>query len=386
MRQVSYKPINAEYLAAIKEVVRISDRKHNAWDKVKEFIAKAERLQPQQVKNDCKFPSPTGHPIASRETDTFIIVRGEDGQMRPLDGTAIDKTDADGLLPTVPARPFQPILRYELRETEHNDVQTLYGLFEHYEDCYRFICEFDYFDIEIGKTVRDTLNDSLSRAQPQVAGGDEQLYRFYNVNTSQELIKIQSEHIERLQDKLSKAENGIPQQEKNLAQYDNGNPTPWDALCELGDSSSFDDAKRNALECLIRSAMTAPLPQPEAAKVALDLDSAREVFENWLTAGGNYPHLKHKSFGGQYLHEEAAMKWDGFKAGYCALQTPASDGVSYAKLLDKTISKYQDEIDWLESIERTKFGDESLRSYKVFLKDLDALKQSTAKDTPHDTK
>lgn len=48
----------------------------------------------------------------------------------------------------------------------------------------------------------------------------------------------------------------------------------------------------------------------------VDLDNAREVFEKWITANGYYPHLKHKSFGGNYLHEEVAMKWDGFRAGY----------------------------------------------------------------------
>ena len=48
----------------------------------------------------------------------------------------------------------------------------------------------------------------------------------------------------------------------------------------------------------------------------VDLDNAREVFEKWITANGDYPHLKHKSFGGNYLHEEVAMKWDGFRAGY----------------------------------------------------------------------
>lgn len=58
--------------------------------------------------------------------------------------------------------------------------------------------------------------------------------------------------------------------------------------------------------------------QQQPANAEIDLDNAREVFENWLTGNGNYPHLKHKSFGGQYLHEEAAMKWDGFKAGYYA--------------------------------------------------------------------
>lgn len=60
------------------------------------------------------------------------------------------------------------------------------------------------------------------------------------------------------------------------------------------------------------------LAQQQPVNAVLDLDNAREVFENWLTGNGNYPHLKHKSFGGQYLSEEAAMKWDGFKAGYYA--------------------------------------------------------------------
>lgn len=63
----------------------------------------------------------------------------------------------------------------------------------------------------------------------------------------------------------------------------------------------------------------------------VDLDNAREAFENWLTGNGNYPHLKHKSFGGNYLSEEAAMKWDGFKAGYyaqinAAPKTPTGEG------------------------------------------------------------
>lgn len=57
----------------------------------------------------------------------------------------------------------------------------------------------------------------------------------------------------------------------------------------------------------------APIPAPVGD---VDLDNAREVFEKWITANGDYPHLKHKSFGGNYLHEEVAMKWDGFRAGY----------------------------------------------------------------------
>lgn len=49
---------------------------------------------------------------------------------------------------------------------------------------------------------------------------------------------------------------------------------------------------------------------------AVGVDDMRKVFEEWLTGNGNYPHLAHKSFGGNYLNEEAAMKWDGFKRGY----------------------------------------------------------------------
>lgn len=69
----------------------------------------------------------------------------------------------------------------------------------------------------------------------------------------------------------------------------------------------------------------------------VDLDNAREVFEKWITANGDYPHLKHKSFGGNYLHEEAAMKWDGFKAGYYA-QPKQSAPVERIELLENSLS------------------------------------------------
>ena len=46
------------------------------------------------------------------------------------------------------------------------------------------------------------------------------------------------------------------------------------------------------------------------------LECMRDKFEEWLTDNGNYSHLKHKHFGGNYIHEESAMKWDGFKEGY----------------------------------------------------------------------
>lgn len=42
-RTLAQQQPDAEFLAALKEVIHISDRKHNAWDKVKEFIARAER-------------------------------------------------------------------------------------------------------------------------------------------------------------------------------------------------------------------------------------------------------------------------------------------------------------------------------------------------------
>lgn len=47
----------------------------------------------------------------------------------------------------------------------------------------------------------------------------------------------------------------------------------------------------------------------------------REIFENWITGNNDYPHLKHKNFGGSYINEEVAMKWDGFKLGIKTLRT-----------------------------------------------------------------
>lgn len=38
--------------------------------------------------------------------------------------------------------------------------------------------------------------------------------------------------------------------------------------------------------------------------------------------------------------------------------------------IDKLINKYQDEINYLNNIVRTPFGDDSLRTYQVFLKEL----------------
>ncbi len=44
------------------------------------------------------------------------------------------------------------------------------------------------------------------------------------------------------------------------------------------------------------------------------LDLKRDDFEKWLTGNNDYPHLAHKPFGGNYIHEEATMKWSGWRA------------------------------------------------------------------------
>ena len=85
----------------------------------------------------------------------------------------------------------------------------------------------------------------------------------------------------------------------------------WAGLTEGG---SWDETP---CPCGNHPEMTKYVRADKAAPVGdVDLDNAREVFEKWITANGDYPHLKHKSFGGNYLHEEVAMKWDGFRAGY----------------------------------------------------------------------
>lgn len=53
----------------------------------------------------------------------------------------------------------------------------------------------------------------------------------------------------------------------------------------------------------------------QAKAETVDLDAMHDHFEKWMTANGDYPHLIHKHFGGNYLHEETSMKWDGFKQG-----------------------------------------------------------------------
>lgn len=87
-----------------------------------------------------------------------------------------------------------------------------------------------------------------------------------------------------------------------------------DALEELANTRmelSMSDWSR--ICSTIRAALTAQDVNKE-----IDLDNAREVFENWLTGNGNYPHLKYKSFGGVCFCGGAAVGWEGFKAGYYA--------------------------------------------------------------------
>lgn len=93
-------------------------------------------------------------------------------------------------LPTVERHAYRKIIGYELRETESNDVQTLYGLFEMYEDnvC-RFVCEFDYFDIELGKKARDAMIATLAQPASDLVERIGNLRRKIEYNHSNEYSK-----------------------------------------------------------------------------------------------------------------------------------------------------------------------------------------------------
>lgn len=78
----------------------------------------------------------------------------------------------------------------------------------------------------------------------------------------------------------------------------------------------------------IASDVTDKLP-PKGEVMQDDNCIDRDYFEDWLTGYDNYPHLKYKSFGGNYLHEESSMKWDGFKEGFkCALAQQQTDALA----------------------------------------------------------
>lgn len=313
MRQVSYKPINAEYLAAIKEVVRISDRKHNAWDKVKEFIAKAERLQPQQVKNDCKFSSPTGSPIASRETDTVIMVRDADNEpMRPLESIASDKM----------THPLAP------------DTQKLVEVIEYVENALFLYGSRAYYLPEHIELVLEAAKSTIS--QPEVAGGDEPMRDvvYYGVqNTKHHYI--------------GKDKHGFYVFETSqwAGQPYSGYKENWKTELSL---------------------QMKVIPQPEAAKVALDDETADKLLTRHTVN-------------------------DCIEALETALQTPASDGwmtietaPPYTDILMMFMSegKYQkcqvaSYIVWKD--ERI-YSDWKWAPLPTHWMPLTALKQSTAKD------
>lgn len=67
------------------------------------------------------------------------------------------------------------------------------------------------------------------------------------------------------------------------------------------------------------------------------INECRDAFEKWLTADGDYPHLKHKNFGGAYLREESSMKWDGWKTAWNtrqAITAPVVDVEGWERDLD----------------------------------------------------
>ena len=66
---------------------------------------------------------------------------------------------------------------------------------------------------------------------------------------------------------------------------------------------------------IVLDAARAYLQSAQDKAETVDLDAMRDHFEKWMTANGDYPHLIHKHFGGNYLREETSMKWDGFKQG-----------------------------------------------------------------------
>jgi acyl carrier protein phosphodiesterase len=66
---------------------------------------------------------------------------------------------------------------------------------------------------------------------------------------------------------------------------------------------------------IVLDAARAYLQSAQVKAETVDLDAMRDHFEKWMTANGDYPHLIHKHFGGNYLREETSMKWDGFKQG-----------------------------------------------------------------------
>ncbi len=327
MRQVSYKPINAEYLAAIKEVVRISDRKHNAWDKVKEFIAKAERLQPQQVKNDCKFSSPTGSPIASRETDTCIMVRDADNEpMRPLDAPV----DDSGLLPCpfcgeanteVPKNGEAWIHAFE--QVDYMDDSGIKKPNGYYAVACCGGCGVQQCPVAY-PSKEEAIKAWNTRAQPQaVAGGDEPLFGY----------------------EICGKDFFAGTMKNNGGKVDD---IWW--MTDITDYS--DEALQRQIKRVefINRAMnnSVLIPQPEAAKVALD-DVSGNMLDNLIDE------LMNGQYGVPVTSEDAdhfcRLVSHAINELYAirstmksALQTPASDGVldDIVKALNEYYTMYGD--------------------------------------------
>jgi len=84
-------------------------------------------------------------------------------------------------------------------------------------------------------------------------------------------------------------------------------------MCSV--SWAHDDGSQFNEVCSLFNTIRAALQSAQAKAETVDLDAMRDHFEKWMTANGDYPHLIHKHFGGNYLREETSMKWDGFKQG-----------------------------------------------------------------------
>lgn len=97
------------------------------------------------------------------------------------------------------------------------------------------------------------------------------------------------------------------------------------------------------------------MTEPKTAKDALDIKA--EIVKNALGITGHIPN----DVGYVLDYLEAEGLFDRAQPE----QAPAD--------VKELIRKYQHEVDYLEQIERTEFGDDSLSTYSIFLKELKGL-------------
>ena len=117
----------------------------------------------------------------------------------------------DNPLPTIKRQrdTHSKVVSYFLKELSSDEEQTLYGLHEQYADkSYRFVCEFDYFDIELGKIARDALIADLNPAPTENSfcgikiiedkSLDENEIRIYGQDKLKARLKLQSGETEKV--------------------------------------------------------------------------------------------------------------------------------------------------------------------------------------------